>query len=102
MKKILGLILLIVILIIPFTVWRKDIENDRQKTAITLDKVPLYSIWECGLDCGAEKTIRIIPSGQSLSILRIRIAKDFMALEIKYNDDLGWLIYDGDKLKIKQ
>lgn len=80
--------------------WVKDIRDDMSNVVTTLDNVDLYAKWTCGINCTKQDKITKIPIGKELNVLRIRYGKDFMAIKVEYQQDKGWLIYDGRQLEI--
>ena len=61
----------------------------------------LRSIVKFKMKSGDKNKVDDIPSATRLKVLRIRYGKDYMAREVKYNCDIGWLIYSSDELELK-
>lgn len=98
MKKIITISALIVFVITAIALWMYDIYCDRQNVVITTQKVPIYSNWKCGSNCGVDSEVGIIPAETELNVLRIKLGKDFKAMKVNFNDSNGWL-FDNDKIK---
>ena len=98
MKIYIKILFFVVLIAVPIGIWVEDIHSDRQNIVTTLQKVPFYSDWVCGLNCGSEDRLGEIPSGNRLKVLRIRHGKDFMAIKIEFNSKSGWLIYSSGDL----
>jgi hypothetical protein len=104
MKKIVILITIIIVAVIiavSLRIWIIDIYSDRQYMVATLQNVALYTDWKCGLRCGEKNKAGEIPSGTRLKVLRIRYGKDYMAIRVEYNRNIGWLIYSSRDVELE-
>jgi hypothetical protein len=76
-----------------------DLKGDRSKSVKILKPTQLYSDWE---SINGSKTIGSVAPGEHLKVLRIRYAKDHMAIKVEKADgSSGWLIPD-DSVEIDQ
>ncbi|WP_413942740.1 hypothetical protein [Bdellovibrio sp. HCB-162] len=88
MKRILA----VVILGVSLASYLWDVKQDRSKTIKILKTTPLYGEWE-PINGNA---IGNVEPGETLKVLRIRYAKDHMAVKVeRSNGSTGWLILDS-------
>lgn len=91
MKKIMILIALAVVMSLGWYLW--DLKQDRSKTIKILKTTPLYEGWE---SISGSSTIGNVDPGENLKVLRIRYAKDHMAVKVeRSNGSTGWVIPDS-------
>jgi hypothetical protein len=91
LKKLVLVSLSIIIAATGLYLW--DLKGDLNKTVKILKLTPLYEAWESISD---GPSIGNVEPGEKLKVLRIRYAKDHMAVKVEKADgSSGWLIPDA-------
>ncbi len=91
MKKLMILLAAIAVIALGWYLW--DLKGDRSKTVKILKPTPLYEGWE-SLNSGP--SIGNVEPGEKLKVLRVRYAKDHMAVKVEKADgSSGWIIPDA-------
>jgi hypothetical protein len=89
MKKLIGLLIAISIIFLAGLLL--DLRDDRSKTIKILKSTPLFDGWESI----NSSPIGGVKPGEKLKVLRIRYAKDHMAVKVEKEDgSIGWIIPD--------
>lgn len=96
MKKLMTLIAAIAVVGVGWYLW--DLRTDRSKTIKILISTSLREEW----DSMSGPTVGRVEPGEKLKVLRIRYAKDHIAVKVEKTDGAtGWIIPD-DSVEIGQ
>lgn len=89
MKKLITLLVMLTVAILGWYLW--DLNADRSKTIKILKPTSLREEWESV----SSHAIGNVEPGEKLKVLRIRYAKDHMAVKVERADgSTGWIIPD--------